>query len=210
MPHLTKAAPACDADIRASFQIIPARLKTGGAAAAKVHAPRRNGWTESIVAVSKTTVAACAHDPDDLRTALTCAMPMSTTLPKHKAPPSSSSRLSHTRCFSPAACRAKRRSLKVKLGDTPKCQPAHDGPTATVVSVPQITAAAWFVKHSSHDPPGHASCRDWRNPLSRCVRATAALTCGLFDTPRADVLTNPDNAYAREAHRHGPEHLHLH
>ena len=27
------------------------------------------------------------------------------------------------------------------------------------------------------------------------VRATAALACGLFDTPRADFLTNPDNAY---------------
>ncbi|MEQ5871279.1 hypothetical protein J4E08_15440 [Sagittula sp. NFXS13] len=27
------------------------------------------------------------------------------------------------------------------------------------------------------------------------VRATAALTYGLFDTPRAHVLTNPDNAY---------------
>lgn len=210
-PRPLKTAPGLpaqtSADVADTVQIMLARLRTGREEAALDFAARLDGWTGPVTVTPEMRARARAETPEDLKQALTYAHSNIRAFAEAQR-----ASISDFQTELRPGLIAGQRSLPVTAAGcyVPGGRYAHIASalmtitTARAAGVSHITAVA---------PPRNAQGIDcatlYAMDLAGAdtiltlggVQGIAAMAFGLFDTPAADILVGPGNAFVAEAKR---------
>ncbi|MFZ7093913.1 histidinol dehydrogenase [Primorskyibacter sp. 2E233] len=210
MPSFLKSAqglaPSAEADIRDTVQIMLAQLRDGREASALDYASRLDRWEGPVIVGADEIARASAAIAPDLRAALDYAhenirnfamaqraslTPFETELRPGLVAGQKVIPVSAAGCYVPGGRYAHIASALMTIT------------TAKAAGVPHITACA-PPRGDGIDPATlyamHLAGADVILNLGG-VQGIAAMAFGLFDTPAADVLCGPGNAYVAEAKR---------
>ncbi|WP_136439384.1 histidinol dehydrogenase [Pacificoceanicola onchidii] len=215
MPRMIKSAPGlapeAQADVRDTVQIMLARIRDGGDAVALDYAKRLDGWEGSPRVTEAQIDAAEAAVPAELKEALTyahdnirafaLAQRASLTEFETELRPGLTAGqrvipLAAAGAYVPGGLYAHIASALMTIA------------TAKAAGVKHVTACA-PPRNGAIDPATLYAMRlagaDTILALGG-VQAVAAMAYGLFDTPEADILCGPGNAFVAEAKRqlYGP------
>ncbi len=210
MPSFLKSAqglaPSAEADIRDTVQIMLAQLRDGREASALDYASRLDRWQGPVIVGADEIARASVAIAPDLRAALDYAhenirnfamaqraslTPFETELRPGLVAGQKVIPVSAAGCYVPGGRYAHIASALMTIT------------TAKAAGVPHITACA-PPRGDGIDPATlyamHLAGADVILNLGG-VQGIAAMAFGLFDTPAADVLCGPGNAYVAEAKR---------
>ncbi|MGH1415447.1 MAG: histidinol dehydrogenase [Pelagimonas sp.] len=209
-PKHLKTAPglpdAAQADVSDTVQIMLARLGSQGEEAAREYARRLDGWTGDIIVTAEQIENARRQTPLQLQDALRYAHDNIRVFAEAQR-----ASISEFRTEIRPGLVAGQRLLPVSSAGcyVPGGRYAHIASalmtiaTARAAGVPHITACAPPRGDSIDAPTLFAMDLAGADTILTLggVQGIAAMAFGLFDTPAADVLAGPGNAYVAEAKR---------